>query len=130
MVSKAMRKEEHQAAVALIQWWAFESRKRNIPETLLFAVPNGSARHIVVAMSLKAEGVRPGVSDYFLAVPRGGAHGLFIELKKGGIGIKKGRPTPEQTAFGEAVENHGYAFTFAYGALEAENVIEGYLDRK
>lgn len=118
---------EHQAAIALVQWWAYFSRKNAIPESLFLAIPNGGARHPAVARKLKAEGVRPGVSDYFLAVPRGGDHGLFLELKAGGIGIKKGRPSKEQLDFGAMVQGQGYAFRIAYGALEAERVIEEYL---
>jgi hypothetical protein len=118
---------EHEAAVALVIWWAYESRRRMLPEHLLHAIPNGSARHIVVAMKLKAEGVRKGVSDYFLAVPRNGRHGLYLELKAGGVGVKKGTKKAEQIQFGADVIAQGYAFAFAYGALEAEKIIEEYL---
>lgn len=50
---------------------------------LIFAIPNGGARHPAVAAKLKAEGVKAGVPDLFLPVARHGYHGMFIELKVG-----------------------------------------------
>lgn len=122
-----MRDLEHQCAVAFVQWWAVFANTMKLNDRLLWATPNGSVRHPVVAMKLKAEGVRAGVSDYFLALPRNHKHGLFIELKKGGIGVSKGYATPEQLSFGAMVQEQGYAFTVAHGALEAEQAIEKYL---
>lgn len=37
---------------------------------LLFAIPDGGRRDAVTGAHLKAEGVRAGVPDMFLAVPR------------------------------------------------------------
>ena len=50
--------------------------------TRLFHVPNGGRRSKGEAVRFKAQGVRPGVLDYFLPVARGGHHGLAIELKR------------------------------------------------
>jgi hypothetical protein len=50
----------------------------------LFAIPNGGRRDAVTGARLKAEGVVAGVADLFLAVPRGGCGGLFVEMKAAG----------------------------------------------
>lgn len=70
---------------------------------LLFHIPNGGKRNIREAARLKRMGVRAGVADFFLAIPRGGYHGLFIELKVG-----KGKLTDSQKAFTDAVAEKGY----------------------
>lgn len=51
---------------------------------LLFHIPNGGKRTKIEASRLKAMGVLPGVPDLFLALPLGGYHGMFIEIKKPG----------------------------------------------
>jgi hypothetical protein len=47
----------------------------------LFHCPNGGNRAPREAARLKRMGVRPGVSDYILPVPRGIYHSLWVELK-------------------------------------------------
>lgn len=58
----------------------------NFPQyrRLLFHIPNGGKRTKIEASRLKAMGVLPGVPDLFLALPSGGYHGMFIEVKKPG----------------------------------------------
>ncbi|WP_163832198.1 VRR-NUC domain-containing protein [Spartinivicinus ruber] len=46
-----------------------------------FHVPNGGHRHVAVANKLKQQGVKAGVPDIFIMMPRGGYHGLVIEFK-------------------------------------------------
>lgn len=71
---------EHQEQAALFKWAAMN--RRTFPELeLMFAIPNGGWRHKITAAKLKAEGVKPGVPDIFLPVPRLPYHGLFIEMK-------------------------------------------------
>ena len=117
-----MFQREHGIAVALMHWWAFEAKLHALDERLLFAIPNGGFRHPVVAAKLKAEGVRPGVSDYFLAVPNKTYNGLFLELK-----AEKGRVSPLQKAFAEAVTRTGYLHVVARGMDEATKAIDSYL---
>lgn len=78
-------------------------------------------------MMLKAEGSVPGIADYFLAVPRQYMAGLYLELKAGGVGITKGRPSKDQIEFGRLVSEKGYKFVIAYGTDEAIKAIEDYL---
>jgi hypothetical protein len=123
-----MRSVEHQCAVAFYMWWSLYGWRRfKVDQRLLYAIPNGGERHAAVAARLKQEGVRAGVPDYFLAVPRAGKHGLYLELKAGGPGVEKGRPTKEQLEFGALVQEQGYEFQVVYGAEEAESVVQNYL---
>ena len=117
-----MRDLEHQIAVVFVAWWAYNHNRFGINEKLLFAVPNGSHRNIGVAKKLKAEGVRRGVSDYFLCVPRNGKHGLFLELK-----AEKGRLSKEQGEFIDLANSQGYAWAIPYGTDQAIKAVEDYI---
>lgn len=55
----------------------------NIPDKLIFAVPNGGSRHIREAANLKRQGVKPGVSDVIVLIPKKGFASLCIEFKRG-----------------------------------------------
>lgn len=117
--SSAYRVSEHDEQAALFEWAAL------IPELRwMHAIPNGGARHPAVAGKLKAEGVKRGVADIFLPLPRGGAHGLYIELKAG-----KGRATAEQDEFIDAMRAAGYSAYICRGFEAARAVIEMYLER-
>lgn len=70
---------------------------------MLFAIPNGGQRHAAVAAKLRAEGVRAGVPDLFLACPSRGYHGAFVELKVG-----RNYPSTHQRAWISALSTHGY----------------------
>lgn len=91
----------------------------------MFAIPNGGKRDAITATKLKAEGVKPGVSDIFLPVPKGGFCGLFIELKKIG-----GRASPEQKEFITAMQELGYGAVVVQGWQECVNTIRSYYQQK
>lgn len=118
-----MKSLEHAEQVNLMQWWALACRGFGIPEALLFAIPNGGQRNIIVASKLKAEGVRAGIPDLFLAVPRRNFHGLFIEMKK----AKGGRTSEKQNAALDMLAEQGYTWAVCHGWTEAKKCIEGYL---
>jgi len=110
---------EHDEQVALIQW----ADSVGGAVGLLFAIPNGGQRHPAVAAKLKAEGVRAGVPDLFLPVARGGYNGLFIEMKVG-----KNKPTDSQKEWMRALMRREYAFAICYGAEEAIDTIQEYME--
>ena len=113
---------EHQEQVALIQKCGWNKHK--YPELrLLYAIPNGGNRNPITATNLKREGVKAGVPDLCLPVPRGGKHGLYLEMKR----TKGGEVSKAQKEWQEELKKQGYECTVAKGADEAWLVIVEYL---
>lgn len=75
--------------------------------------------------SMKAQGKKKGVSDYFLAYPCGDKHGLWIELKRRVKSLSK--LSIEQAEWLSKCEDVGYGACVAYGAEEAIHAIKKYL---
>lgn len=72
---------EHEEQVALFDW--AKRMEPFYPELKeLHAIPNGGLRSARTAAMLQREGVKAGVPDICLPVPRNGKHGLYIELKR------------------------------------------------
>jgi len=114
---------EHAEAAMLLR--ACRALEHTLPElALLYAIPNGGARHRVVAAKLKAEGVKAGVPDYHLPVARGGWHGLFVELKR----TKGGQLSAEQRAWHSSLRAQGHRVEVCRGWEEAFDVIRDYLE--
>ena len=118
---------EHAEAVALMRMVKLHEGRH--PELrLLFAVPNGGDRHKIVAAKMKAEGVKAGVPDYFLASPRYCSasredySGLFIELKS-----MTGYASKEQKEWVERLRGQGYRAEVCRGWEQAWGVIREYL---
>ena len=53
----------------------------NLPDRLLFAVPNGGSRHKIEAANMKRQGVKRGVADVILQIPKKGYASLCLEFK-------------------------------------------------
>lgn len=119
-----MNQIEHKEQCALMKWWHLSHNRFGTDEILLFAIPNGGRRDVATASNLKAEGVRAGVPDLFLAVPAFGHHGLFIEMKreKGGI------VSDFQKEYIALLNERGYKAIVCHGWIEAKNSIESYLE--
>jgi hypothetical protein len=117
---------------AFVRWWDLAYRGlcgqcpagfAAVPDRrLLFAIPNGGARNPITGAVLKAEGVRRGVPDLFLAAPVGGAHGLFLEFKTG-----TGRVSEEQECMMAVLRCQGYACAVVRGFDQAQRTITSYL---
>ena len=113
--------EEHEQ-IAVFQWAALQQCM--MPDLKwLYHVPNGGKRDAATAARLKAAGVKPGVPDIALDVPRGRHHGLRIELKYG-----KNKPTPNQQEWLDHLNASGYRAVVCYGADEAIDEIKNYLN--
>lgn len=85
--------EEHQIQVGVFKW--INLQKKIYPALKnAYAIPNGGSRNEREAANLKAEGVRAGVPDVFLAYPSKDFHGLYIEHK-----IKKQKLTKDKPIY-------------------------------
>lgn len=91
----------------------------------LFAIPNGGKRSAASGRWLKDEGMTAGVSDLFLALPVGGYHGMFIEMK-----IHPNKPTPSQIEFQQAMQKRGYHAVVCYDIDQFIIEIEEYLNHR
>lgn len=115
---------EHESQVAFFTRVRLDPRTKHLP---IFAIPNGGARHIAVARKLKAEGVKAGVPDIFVAVPGQRLRdlppcGLFIEMKR-----RPNKLTPEQVGWLTLLNRIGYNVATCYSADEAWNALSDYL---
>ena len=113
---------EAQEQITLMNWAALQSGK--YPELkLLYHVPNGSSRSKAEAGRLRAEGVKAGVPDLCLPVPRGKYHGLYIELKR----QRGGRASDNQVEWLDALSKQGYQVALCRGWETAAEMILKYL---
>lgn len=103
--------------------WASKHETKYPALSLLFHIPNGGSRHKATAAKLKAQGVKRGVPDLCLPVPRNGFHGLWIEMKR----IRGGRVEPEQREWHDRLTACGYQVVVCRGASAAKQVLKQYL---
>ena len=81
-----------------------------------------TSRDAVEAKHLKQQGVKSGVPDLCLPVPRGQYHGLYIEMK-----TESGHTSDEQEWWGERLQAQGYVWRVCHGWQAAVAVLEWYL---
>jgi len=119
---------EHGNQAAVFQWIATTGQYTYPDLNLAFAIPSGGLRHPATAAKLKAEGVKPGVSDVFLPVPRLGFHGMWAELKLPEYRNRKnGGRSDDQIKFQEAMRRNGYHVVTCYGWFELASALCSYL---
>lgn len=118
--------DEHHEQVEFfrrIRLFAQNGQRYALAATRTYAIPNGGGRTKREAGRLKAEGVRPGVSDIFVSLPSGPNAGLYIEMKS-----QTGRMSAEQRAWIDESARLGYAAACCHGADEALQVWIAYID--
>jgi hypothetical protein len=108
--------QEQQRFVLKLRWF--------YPDLVFFAIPNGGKRNSGEATRMKLEGVEKGTPDIFIAEPRNGFFGLFIEMKK----KRDGSISEAQKGKIKLLREKGYAAHVCYGAEQAIEVLNSYLD--
>lgn len=126
-----MNHYEDAEQMAVFEWAQYQPCGQGKISAYLVHVPNGGYREPREAARLKSLGVRAGVSDLFLALPRLTYHGLWIEMKRQqkqfkGPAATRSAVTPEQLDWIAAMQRQGYAACVCYGAEEAMKVLAGY----
>ena len=93
--------------------------------SLCYAIPNGGLRAKREGSKMTGEGVRPGVWDLFISVPRGGYHGMYIEMKSA-----KGRISQEQKEFQKLAIAQGYKTVIIRSKKDFVTIVSAYLSGK
>ena len=103
--------EEQQA---VFQWAALAQGKWS-ELRLLYHIPNEGKRTAYTGARLRSEGLRQGVPDICLPVPKGGYCGLYIELKRS----RNSKTSDAQKEWLEALKAAGNCAMLCKGAEEA-----------
>lgn len=120
---------EHDEQVKVFKW-AEIMGNRYEELKLIMAIPNGAyyGGHWSVANRMKAEGMKSGVPDIFLPVPRKYSNGrveyngLWIEMKAG-----KNRTSDDQKWWISQLREQGFKAEVCFGAKESIDLISEYL---
>lgn len=92
---------------------------------LVLHFPNEGKRSARYGKLLKDLGLRPGVSDLFVALARHGHHGLWIELKSA-----RGIVSKVQKQFLEDMERQGYGTAICRSIDETITLLDWYCFQK
>jgi len=115
-----MRHLESNLQVACVTWFRLQFPDY---QNLLIHVPNGGYRNKREAVNLIKQGVVRGVPDLFLAVPKKGFSGVWIEMKS-----EKGKLTEHQAEMIEALERVGYIALVIRSLDEFMKLVSNYLN--
>lgn len=114
---------ESEEQITLFAWASLQAIPEGKIGHFMFAIPNEGQRSYKTAARLKAQGLRSGVPDIMLALPRNGLPGLFIELKK----ANGGKVSDNQKKWLERLDKAGYVTAVCHGFEQAKATIEEYL---
>lgn len=92
----------------------------------MYHVPNGGFRNRLEALDFKRQGLKAGVSDYHLPYPCHNYLGLWLEMKRKKKDLS--RLGKEQKQWLMDMKELGYAVAIAYGADQAIEIVDKYLD--
>lgn len=127
-IAPAFVPTERQEQKSLIAWCDRHSAR--YPELArVFAIMNaggysgGFKSNMLRVIEALRQGVRKGYPDIGLDVPRGGYHGLRIELKR----VKLGYTSDEQSEWLEWLRSQGYRAEVCKGWEAARDIILDYL---
>lgn len=124
MRASALPDRETQHQKALFDWARAASRAH--PElALLLHIPNGGYRRAAEGRNLKGQGVRAGVPDVLLPVPRHGFGALWIEMKR----VGPHDISDAQSWWIEQLNAQGHKAVVAVGWDQARDQLLEYLGR-
>ena len=96
-----------------------------IPDKLLFSVPNGGRRDKFTGGIMKRTGAKRGVADVIMLIPNKYHNCLCLEFK-----TDIGKQSKEQIEFQRQIERVGGKYEIIRSANDAINVISEYLNKK
>lgn len=115
-----MRNIESKIQKSCVRW--FRLKYRDV-EPLFFAVPNGGARDAWTAKIMHDEGVRAGVADLILLLPRHGFAAMAIEMK-----TPKGRQSESQKQFQRLCGENGTLYRVVRSFDEFRRLVTQYME--
>lgn len=113
---------ESQIQKDCVAW--FRKRYQQI-EPLFFSVANGGARNAWTAKIMKDEGVRAGVADLILLLPRHGYAALCIEMK-----TPDGKQSDSQKEFERMCRQYGSKYVVCRSLPEFQKIVMEYVEDK
>ena len=128
----ARGQQESKEQSAVVRWFKMQYPKY---QECIVAIPNGA--HLAgktvddrkrQMAKMKREGLKPGASDLFIAVPVGDLSGLWLEMKKTGETYSSVK-TNQREHLAQMIKV-GYAADWAAGIDQAINIIKKYMDGK
>jgi hypothetical protein len=121
---EAAELSEFQHQSRLIRWADEMAASGLRPELeMLFAIPNGMWTTPAQAGKAKATGLRSGVPDLCLPIPRGGYVALWIEMKS-----ERGRLSVEQDQWHKRLVANGSLVAICFSHHQAAQTLVEYLD--
>lgn len=118
------KRKQHEGSIqAQLFKWAADMTDIYPELRLLYHIPNGGKRDAIEGAHLKQQGVKAGVPDIHLPVPRGAYHGMFVEIKAPG-----GRMSDNQRQWLHKLNKQGYRAVECHGLTEAQTAILDYLN--
>jgi len=118
--------------IMLMQW--LKLQYPNVLANASQVLASAPLKYPKYAAKMKAAGNTSGWPDITIAEPRGGFHGLYIELKseQARVFLKKsgapdGKHVAKQIAVLEALRERGYKAELCIGLDAAKKVIDDYL---
>ena len=116
-----MRETRHQ--INVIRWSQQPAIRSRWPElALLFHIKNKTSEGKERVATDRAMGVKKGVPDLCLPIPRGNYHALYIELKN-----ETGRTSEAQEWWGKKLLENGNMWEVCHGWQSAVRTLEWYL---
>lgn len=112
-------KPEQIEHIKLMDW----VRSKSHIHPFVFHIGNERKTSVQQGKLLKRMGIKAGVSDLFIGIPRGEWHGMFLELKAG-----KNKPTKAQELFMQDFASQGYYCVWCQGFEEAKKLILEYVE--